>query len=345
MERRFVNFMETKKIRWGILATGFIANQFASDLRYCQNSELVAVASRNADSAKIFAKKYQIHHVYDDYKTLAESPEVDVVYIATPHHLHYPNAKMCLEQGKHVLCEKPMTLNAALSADLIDTAKKHNCFLMEAIWTKFIPAVKRAIEIVSDGTIGNIIHCVSDFGFKAKRDPQHRLFNPEYGGGSLLDVGIYPLALTYFFMGSPRSIKSSMLIGPTQVDERCSMNLDYGHSSAQLYSSITVDTKLNFSLIGEKGFLDFIGPLYAPNGISFKVDDQIETLQFPFEGNGYQFEAMEVEKVLFNRKIESNEVSWKTSLNLAKMMDEISLSSDRSDFATERISKKNLVTS
>jgi predicted dehydrogenase len=320
--------IKKNKIRWGILATGNIANQFAMGLEFCENSELVAVASRNPDRGQAFARQHGVPIVYQSYEELASSDEVDVIYIATPHHLHHPNAKMCLGHGKHVLCEKPLTLNATLSRELIELAKLKECFLMEALWTRFIPTVQHALEMVQSGKLGALRHMTADFGFKVKRDPQHRLFNPEYGGGSLLDVGIYPLALAYFFLGKPNAIKSHLQMGPTHVDEQCSMNLDYGHASAQLFSSITVETKLECCLVGELGSLEFIGPLFAPTGLIYKAEEQEEIIDLSFEGNGYQFEAMAVEKCLIQGETQSSEMGWKSSLELAEMMDLVLATAD-----------------
>ena len=176
--------MESHKLKWGILATGNIANQFARDLRFCEASELVAVASRCKERATHFANEHGARWVFDDYEQLVKSEAIDIVYIATPHHLHYDNAMLCLEHGKHVLVEKPMTLSAELTSRLFQTAKAKGLFLMEALWTRFIPAIQVALKQVETGRIGQPRHLISDFGFKCERDPQHRLFNQEYGGGS-----------------------------------------------------------------------------------------------------------------------------------------------------------------
>lgn len=316
--------MSYRKIRWGILATGFIAHQFAGDLALCENSELIAVASRSKEGADKFAKKFNVERVYHSYEELAASDEVDVIYIATPHHLHYPNAKMCMEQGKHVLVEKPMTLNAHLTENLIHIAKKHDVFLMEAMWTRFIPAVKAAMEVVTSGEIGTPNLIESDFGFKAEPDPLSRLFNADFGGGSLLDVGIYPLALSFFFMGEPDSFVAEMNIGPTHVDEQCSITLKYRKAEAKLFSSIVEDTEREFSIHGDKGSLEFVGPMYAPTGFRVTMKNgESYVKDFSFKGNGYQFEAMEVETAIQNKEKINREIDGAFSLKISTLMDGI----------------------
>lgn len=316
--------MKKEPLRWGILATGFIAKQFASDLKYCQGSVLKAVASRSQESAERFAEEFGVEHVYTSYEELAESDEVDVIYIATPHHLHHPNAKMCMQAGKHVLIEKPMSLNAEQSRDLVKIAQAKGVFMMEAMWSRFIPAVKSAIEAVVQGEIGELTWCKGDFGFKAERNPEHRLFKKAFGGGSLLDVGIYPLSLATFFLGLPRDIKAHQHIGPTKVDEQCYMTLDYGRAKAELYSAITVDTQLAFMLGGTLGTLEFVGPLFAPTGYKVKLNSgQCREVSLPFEGSGYQFEAMAVEEALIRGQTQHEDVSWERSTQIAELMDKI----------------------
>jgi len=312
--------MENHKLKWGILATGNIANQFARDLKLCEASELVAVASRCKERATHFANEHGARWVFDDYEQLAKSEAIDIVYIATPHHLHYDNAMLCLEHGKHVLVEKPMTLSAESTSRLVQTAKAKGLFLMEALWTRFIPAIQVAIEQVEMGRIGQPRHLISDFGFKCERDPQHRLFNHEYGGGSLFDVGIYPLALAKMFLGQPHLLASKMEIGPTSVDEYCSMNLNYERSKAELYASIRFDSPRAFSLMGELGKLEFT-PLFAPRQLTWTIGTAMFTESYDFEGTGYQFEIKAVEQALAAGLLETACLSGEFSIQLAEQMD------------------------
>jgi dihydrodiol dehydrogenase / D-xylose 1-dehydrogenase (NADP) len=177
-----------RTISWGILSTGRISEKFALDLQLVPNARLAAVGSRNRDRAFEFARKFNAQKAYGSYEELASDKDIDVIYIGTPHISHCENALLCLDKGKAVLCEKPFAMNEKEVLRMILKAREKNLFLMEAIWTRFIPAIKKALELIESGTIGDIVHIKADFGYKAHYDPAWRLFNRELGGGSLLDI-------------------------------------------------------------------------------------------------------------------------------------------------------------
>jgi predicted dehydrogenase len=212
-----------KKIRWGILSTGYIAHQFAEGLTVLPDAQIAAVGSRNADTAVEFAARYDIPRGYANYEELVRDPDIDVVYIGTPHSFHKENTLLCLSAGKPVLCEKPLTMNAADAEAVVITAREQKLFVMEAMWSRFLPALVKAKQMIDDGVIGDLQIVASDFGFAAPFDPKSRLYDPELGGGALLDIGIYPVSLASMILGPPDRITSMAQFGPTKVDEQTAM--------------------------------------------------------------------------------------------------------------------------
>ena len=215
-----------KKIKWGILGLGKIATKFTHDLQLSDNSILQGVASRDLNRAKEFRRKFNAVGYYGSYEELANDPEVDVVYIATPHVFHFENTMMCLKAGKSVLCEKPMGIDSTQVQKMVEEAQSRNLFLMEGMWTRFIPATEKLVELLEQKAIGAIQHIVADFGFKAPYDIDGRLFNKQLGGGSLLDVGIYPIYFSLLTLGVPHDLKATARMTKTGVDSYCAMLLD-----------------------------------------------------------------------------------------------------------------------
>ncbi len=209
-----------KPIKWGILATGRIAHKMAHDLKTIPDAQLVAVGSRSKEKADAFAAEHKVPRAWGSYAAAARDPEVEVVYIATPNDFHAENIRICLEAGKSVLCEKPFTLNAKQAEPLIDLAQAKGVFLMEAMWSRFIPAHRKLHELSWTGALGEIRMVQADFGFRADFDPADRLFNPERGGGALLDLGVYPLALAVRLLGIPDRVTGFAQLTATGVDEQ-----------------------------------------------------------------------------------------------------------------------------
>lgn len=315
----------TKTYNWGILGTGWIARKMADALPFVPNAKLYAVASRNNTTAQSFATEYHIEKAYGSYEDLVKDPAIDVVYIATPHNLHYSNTLLALEYGKNVLCEKPFAVNGRQVRGMMAKAKEKDVFLMEAMWTRFLPQVIKAKEIIDSGQIGKVKLLDADFGLGLPFDPKHRLFNKELIGGSLLDLGIYPLFLALFLLGKPKTMKALAGMGITDVDYNCSFTLGYeGECMAALYSSCVAQTDVVASVYGEKGKIVFDKWWFTPVPIHlFNAEGKEMPLKFDFVGNGYNYEAAEVVKCLAQGKKQSDLMSWEDSLQLIDMLDAI----------------------
>uniref|UniRef100_UPI0035669924 Gfo/Idh/MocA family protein n=1 Tax=Pontiella sp. TaxID=2837462 RepID=UPI0035669924 len=244
-------------IKWGIIGCGGIARKFVSSLNALEQGTLSAVASSSPERAGAFAAETGAGTSYGSYAELIADPEIDIIYIATTHNFHHRNLIECLEGGKSVLCEKPLTVNAAQAEEAIQLAHKNNCFLMEGMWTRFLPAIQKAKALLQAGAIGERLSVKADLSFRGPDDPKHRLFNRELAGGALLDVGIYPLSLAAFMMErQPVKVQSHAVIGPTGVDDRSFYLLDYGDGlTAHLSSGITAALPVDAYISGSKGFI------------------------------------------------------------------------------------------
>ena len=313
------------KIRWGIIGTGQIASQFAEGLEALPDAELVAVGSRTAETAARFAKRFGVPRGHACYEALAEDPGVDVVYVATPNTFHKRDAILCLEAGKPVLCEKPFTINAVEAASVIQAARKRNLFLMEAMWTRFVPAIERLRALLAERVIGELHMLIADLGMRFQFDPQSRLFDLHLGGGALLDLGIYPVSMASMLFGAPSSITSRAQIGETGVDEQAAIILEYGPLQlATLYTSLRTETPQEAILQGSRGRIRVQGPLYRPARLSLSVAGEKErTLEEPFQGNGYTHEAAEVMRCLRAGELESRIMPLDETLSIMRTMDTI----------------------
>lgn len=318
----------SQKIRWGILGCGKIAHKFANDLKFTGNGELVAVASRDKKNAEDFAQTYGASKVFTSYEALARSEDVDVIYIATPHGLHHEHTLLCLRHRKAVLCEKAFALNARHAKEMIDVARKEKVFLMEAFWTKCLPQYNKVMEIIQSGQIGEIKWLQCDFGFKAPAPPAQRLFDPALGGGSLLDVGIYPVFLALSLFGAkPESITASIIPYDTGVDEQCAMSLTFKNGViATLSSSFAVDTPVEAVISGTKGRILWRNRWHNAIGeIELVTDEDIPVkIDVHREGAyGYQFEARHVGECLKQGLTESPVMTHADTLMLIETLDSI----------------------
>jgi predicted dehydrogenase len=312
-------------IRWGILSTGKIARAFATALKALPDAKLLAVGSRHRITADEFAINYDIPRAYDSYEALAADPDVDVVYIGTPHPMHAENALMCLRAGKHVLCEKPFAMNARQAKAMIDLARQERRFLMEAMWTRFIPAVVEAKRIVDQGVLGKVWMMSGAFCFSAPFNPKGRLFAPELGGGSLLDVGVYVLSFASWLFGKPKRIQSAARLGSTGVDEHAVMQLIYEDGElAALSSAIRLKMPIEVLLAGTEGYLTIHEPFYKANRFTITpVEGEPRSYSVPYEGNGYQFQALEVMRCLQAGSLESPTMPLDETLQIMQTMDAI----------------------
>ncbi|HHH54723.1 MAG TPA: Gfo/Idh/MocA family oxidoreductase [Bacteroidetes bacterium] len=312
-----------RKIKWGIIGLGKIANKFAEDLLLSDNSILYGVASRSLEKAKEFGNKYKAVKYFDSYEALASDSEIDVVYIATPHTLHFENTMLCLRNGKNVLCEKPMGINLEEVTTMVKEARDRNLFLMEAMWTRFIPSINKMLELIKAGLIGGIVYIKADFGFKGDNNLESRVYSKALGGGSLLDIGIYPVYLSMLLQGSPEEIKAMARWTDTGVDSFCAMLFDHKNSSKSiLESTIEADTPTEAYIFGTKGTIRIHSRFHHPEKLTL-IREEEEVYNLKIKGNGYFYEIEEVENCLFYGKKESDKHSLEDSLKLMEVIDRI----------------------
>ncbi len=315
-----------KKIRWGILGTGGIAKKFAEGLQILPEANLVAVGSRAADTAENLARAFGIPHQHSSYDKLANDPDVDVVYIATPHPFHMENTILCLKAGKAVLCEKPFAINAGQAQQMLNVAATKKLFLMEAMWTRFLPIIVKVREWLAKGLIGRVRMVTADFGFRADWIPKHRLFNPELGGGALLDVGVYCVSMSSMVFGKPPAkIMGLAHMGRTGVDEQSAMILGYADGQlASLSCAVRTQTPQQTFIVGTKGKIKIHSPFWKGTAATISIEDgEDQMVEMPLEGNGYNYQAREVMKCLRTGKLESDIMPLNETLSIMKTMDEI----------------------
>jgi len=315
-----------KKIRWGILGTGSIAKKFAEGLQILPEADLVAVGSRAADTAESLANIFGIPHQHSSYDKLANDPDVDVVYIATPHPFHMENTILCLKAGKAVLCEKPFAINADQAQQMVNVAGTEKLFLMEAMWTRFLPIIVKVREWLANELIGRVRMVTADFGFSADWNPKHRLFNPELGGGALLDVGVYCVSMSSMVFGRPPAKITGMAhMGQTGVDEQSAVILGYDDGQlAVLSCAVRTQTPQQALIVGTKGMIRIHSPFWCATTATISIEGkENETIKMPFESNGFEYEAREVMKCLRTGKLESDIMPLNETLSIMKTMDEI----------------------
>jgi len=316
-----------EKIRWGILGTGKIAKAFCQGLSFVPDAELVAIGSRSASSAQRFGDEFDVLKRYVGYASLVEDPDLDIVYIATPHSVHADNLMLCLEAGKAVLCEKPFTINAEQAKAAIDLARKKKVFLMEAMWNRFIPLMVKLREMLSVGVIGELKMLEIGMAFVAPReDPSLYFFNPALGGGILLDGGSYAVSLaSMIFQSAPARIATLAYLGETGVDEQSAMIFGYeGDPMAVLYLSFNTRIPPAFRIMGSEGRINVHPPLFNPTQMTITTAEGVEErIEIPFEGNGYNYEIAEVNRCLRDAKLESDIMPLDETLEIMMTMDQI----------------------
>ena len=315
-----------KKIKWGIIGLGNIANKFAQTVKAMESVELIAVASRSKEKSEAFGRVYDVpaNKCYGSYEELVKDESVDVVYIAVPHVFHKEISILCLNNGKGVLCEKPVTLNENEIKEVITVAKDNKMFFMEAMKTRFLPINQKVKEIINQGMLGDIRLLQADFGFSSKFDPKDRLHDKNLGGGALLDVGIYAISYSSFIFGNhPKDINSNLYIGKSGVDECVSINLEYEDGKqAQLYAAINLDTVRDANIIGTKGRIRIPKFSNADTAYIF-INGSEEKIEIPFEINGFEYQIKEVVDCINQGKLQSEIMRWEDSIEIMNIMDSV----------------------
>ncbi|MFE9654201.1 Gfo/Idh/MocA family protein [Micromonospora sp. NPDC006431] len=311
--------------RWGILATGQIAGRFAEDLRLVPGAELVAVGSRTPESAELFAARHGVPRAYASWAELAADPDLDVIYVATPHAAHHEAAMTCLAGDKAVLVEKPCTLDVATSTELVETARARGRFLMEAMWMRTNPLILRVLDLIADGAIGELTHVRADFGLAGPFPPEHRMRARTLGGGALLDLGVYPVSLAHLLLGVPQHVHAWAKLSPEGVDENTGLVLGWDSGAvAALSCGMIGATAITASITGTTGRIDLPEPFYRPGAaVLHRPGAEPETVPADLTGGGYQHEAVEVQRCLAAGLIESPLVPHAATLEVMALLDDI----------------------
>lgn len=316
-----------ERIQWGILGCGNIANKFASDLRLVQNATLAAVASRDLAKAKDFAQRHQASRAFGSYKELVQSPDVDVIYVASPHGLHHEHVLLCLHHGKAVLCEKAFALNSWQAKEMIDLAVAKKVFIMEAFWTKFLPQYQKVVSLIKAGEIGEIKMIQADFGFRAVEPWSKRLYEPLLGGGALLDIGIYPVFLAISLLGRPSDVVATIKPFSTGVDQQIAGALQFESGALATFNATFESmTPVEATISGTEGVIKMTNRFHNPSSkvTLIKNNQPIDIGDvFREDGNGYQFEARHVTECLQKGLTESPVLTHADTLLLMETLDRI----------------------
>lgn len=312
-------------IRWGILGTGGIARAFATALAQTPGALLAAVGSRSIDSARAFGSDFGEPAAFGSYQELAEAPGVDIVYIGTPHPMHAHNAMMALHGGKAVLCEKPFTMNLREAAQVVALAREKNLFLMEAMWTRFMPALAEVRRIVASGEIGKVQQVHADFGFAATQDPQHRVNKRELGGGALLDLGIYPLSISCALLGPVASVQAQAFLSDGGIDHTTGFAMKHESGAMSLCScSLRARSPCELTVSGSLGSVRMDAMFHLAKSVTVNTaDGNVRTIPTPFLGNGYVHEAIEAGRCLREGLIESPHMLHEETLAQMRLLDTI----------------------
>lgn len=312
-------------IKWGIISTGTIAHEFANDFPFVKQGKITAVASRTMQAATEFAEQYSIPKKYGSYEELLDDSTIDVVYIGTPHNHHYSVAVEAINAGKAVLCEKPLTHDLELSRALISHAREKNIYLMEAMWTYFMPTIIQAQQWLTDGKIGALKSIHADFGFNMQHlGPEHRVFNPELAGGSILDIGIYPIAFASLIMGEkPLNIQKIIRYHSTGVDEDVSLLFRYADVDARLHCSFRAQLPNEGLLIGEKGIIR-LTDFWESHHCELVIDGTVtDTFTIPNQPKGWAYEVDAVNADLMANRKESLIMPHSKTLLIQELMNEV----------------------
>lgn len=328
--------MAGSQVRWGILGTGLIARGFARDLALGESGVVTAVGSRSPEGAARFAAEFGVEHPHHGYESLVEDPEVDVVYVATPHPMHRDNAILALRAGKPVLVEKPFAMNAAQAAEIVDVAREQGLFAMEAMWTRFLPHIASTRDWLETGALGEIVSVTADHGQWFAEDPQFRLFAPELGGGALLDLGIYPVSFASMVLGAPNRIVALSDPAFTGVDAQTSMLLGYESGAhAVLTCTLRARSPMRASIVGTDARVEIDSRFYGPTGVTLLPRIGAPTrIESTHEGHGLRHEAEEVARCLAAGERESPLMTLDETISIMHTMDAVQVDAQRTTRAS-----------
>ena len=313
-----------KIIRWGIIGLGKIAHKFTQDLLTIEGSQLYAVASRSLSNANNFSKTYNVSKAYGNYEDLAKDPHIDAVYIATPHSFHKEHTLLCLNHKKAVLCEKPFAMNHEEVDEMIAAAKANNTLLMEALWTYFLPHYQFILKEIKDRSFGDLKRIEADFGFKPEFDMNSRVFKRSLGGGSLLDIGIYPIFAALSSLGIPKNIEASATFFDNEVDSSCTMTFSYDQNiKASLHSTFLKETPTEAVFYFENGSIKLNSRFHEPSTVTLIDASDERTLDFGYDTIGYNFEIIHFNQLLREAKTESDIMTFNFSKGLIQTLDRV----------------------
>lgn len=313
----------TDTVRWGILATGSIAAKFATDLALVPGNELVAVGSRRPEAAAAFAERFGAARAHGSYEDLVADPDVDVIYVATPHGRHLDDVRLCFAAGKHVLCEKAMTLTADDSATLVAEARQHGLFFAEAMWMRTNPNVRRVAELASAGACGEVLQVRAELGFAGRPDVA-RLWDPALGASALLDVGIYPLTFAHLLLGEPTSIAAAGVLSDRGIDLSGGATLTYASGAVASIAWTQMAVGDNRAVVaGTTGRIEVPGRFHHPGGFTVVQGDERRVEEIPVTGRGYAHEVEEVAACLRAGETESAVLPLDETVSIQRQMDEI----------------------
>lgn len=312
--------------RWGVIGTGGIAAAFVRDLTLLPDASVVAVGSRKQESADEFAAEHSITRAYPSYGQLAADPDVDVVYVATPHPGHHDAAMLAIEAGKAVLVEKPFTMDARQAESLVAAARARGTFLMEAMWTRFVPHIVRVRELLAGNALGDLTTVLAEHGQWFEADPSHRLFAPELGGGALLDLGIYPVSFASMVLGSPTRVSAVSDPAFTGVDATTSVLLQYAGGAHGVVTTSLLSAGANRATIaGTEARIEIDRTWYSPTTFSLisRDGDLLERYDTPHDGRGLRHQAAEVGRALAEGRTESEIMPLDETVAIMRTLDEI----------------------
>lgn len=319
-----MNAFKQRKIRWGIIGLGKIAHKFATDLLTIEDAELYAVASRTQEKANEFASKFNAIKAYSSYEALVNDSNIDAVYIATPHVFHKENTILCLKNGIAVLCEKAFAMNKNEVKEMIDCAKANNVLLMEALWTYFLPHYRYVLDLIKNEKYGKVLKLEADFGFRPEYDETDRVIKKSLGGGSLLDIGIYPIFAALSLLGVPKEIEATATFFENEVDSSCSMLFHYPDNvQAHLKSTLLEQTPTEAIIQCEQATIKINSRFHSPSTVSIITADREETIDFNYTTIGYNFEVIHFNNLLKQGKIESDIMTFSFSKKLIKTLDSV----------------------